>query len=104
MRRTIKYIIPLIGILYCIAFFEAEVISTQEQTYNDEYDLYTYSPSKYLATKQFTQHDIKSLGLTPNSKDIRLTKLWNKSASTFLKKEVFPFRKKLFVNNCIWLI
>jgi len=105
MRRAIKYIVPLVCILYCIAFFEVEVMPTHHQTFNDEYDTYTNSYSLDIDSTQLTHNDFQlGLGALPSSI------LWKQSVSkenpsrTFLSECAIPLSHKLFINNCTWLI
>ena len=105
MRRVVKYIIPLVGILYCIAFFEVEVTPAHHQTFNDEYDTYTNSHSLDIDSTQLTINDLQlGFGTLPDSVIWQRPTFFEKSPTTFLTGRIIPFSHKLFIDNCTWLI
>lgn len=105
MRRAIKYIVPLVGILYCTAFFEVEVTPTHHQTFNDEYDTYTNSHSLDIDFTQLTLHDLQlGYGTLPDSISWQQPSFLENSSTTFLTVCTIPLSHKIFINNCTWLI
>lgn len=105
MQKTIKYIIPLLCLCYFIAFFEIEISASQHQTYNDEYDTYTFSPTKKLNSNQvFLDTSQLDFCLSQASPDLNLPVFPRVSFHTYKEKEVQTSQKKLFVTNCVWLI
>lgn len=105
MRKAIKYIVPLVGILYCIAFFEVEVSATQHQSFNDEYDSYTNPHSLNLNSSRLNL-DVFHVGFGLPSFSISLNHpyYFKKPSPGYLTECSIALSHKLFISNCTWLI
>jgi hypothetical protein len=105
VRKIVTHIIPLLAVLYSIAFFEVE-IGGVEQTWGDVYDTYvTGSHSDNIGSSDYQSVDF-DLAFVPvhllHFEDL----VHFASKNTFLELrnlgKLSPTR--LFVRNCIWLI
>ncbi|WP_405198912.1 hypothetical protein [Christiangramia sp. LLG6405-1] len=105
MRKTLKYFIPLVGLLYCAAVFEVEIVGNHHQTFGDEYDTYTKSnfrdfnsPSNSLKDYHF------DMGIFPLALVSIETTFMEDLSATLKVNRYSKYFDKLFIKNCTWLI
>lgn len=104
VRKILKYFIPLLSLLYCMAMFEVEIVSNHQQTFVDEYDSYTKS--------HFQDFDISSNSLNVYQPDLGnvpinllpIEPIIIEDLSATLKSNgISRYFESLFINNCSWL-
>lgn len=104
MKKYAFIFVPFILAFYCIAFFEVNIVSTQHQSWDDNFDSYTVSHSKDLNTDHFALHNLHpGPGLSTAFANV-INNNSQKAFPQFFEPGNLLYNHKLFINNCTWLI